>query len=77
VKLKKMHDAIQALTETTDSTNADELLETLAFILPKVPQIRETVILMRTYMDAMDDPSLLLGPVGYSLTSLEAVIGAL
>jgi hypothetical protein len=80
VKLKRMQDAIQALTESNgdlSSTAADELLDTLTRILPTVPQIRETVILLRTYVDAMDDPSILLGPIGYSLTSIEAVSGTL
>jgi hypothetical protein len=77
VKLRRIHDAIQVLSETVDSANADGLLDILTRILPAVPQIRETSLLLRSFIDAGGDPSIQIGPIGYSLTSLEAVIGVL
>jgi len=77
VKLKKIQDAVQVISESSTSANADDLLDILALILPRVPQIRETATLLRSYVDALEDPSLQYGPIGYSLTSLEAVIGVL
>ncbi len=77
MKFTKFEQALRVLSERSDSTNADDLLQSLARILPSVPLIRETVTLMRTYLDIRDDPDLLVGPVGYALTSLETVLGIL
>lgn len=77
VKLEKMVEAIDVLSQSDSSVSADELLETLSIIVPTVPLIRETVFLMRSFLDhCWTDQSLLVGPAGYALTSLEAVLGS-
>ena len=77
VKLAKLEQALRVISERSDGSNADDLLKCLARIIPSVPLIRETVILMRTYVDVRGDPEILVGPIGYALTSIETVLGTL
>jgi len=77
VKLQKMEHSLRILSERSDATNADDLLLSLARILPSVPLIRETVTLMRTYIDIRGDSTTLFGPIGYALTSIETALGTL
>ena len=77
VKLAKLEQALRVISERSDGSNADDLLQCLARIIPSVPLMRETVILMRTYVDVRGDPEILVGPIGYALTSIETVLGTL
>ena len=75
VKLQKMEHALQLISDRTDASSADDLLSSLVRIVPTVPLIHETVILMRSYIEIRGDPEMLLGPVGYALTSIETALG--
>lgn len=79
VKLAKLSESAQVSSER-DQVNqnqiaADELLEIYTRIVPTVPLLRENVVLLRSFLVHSGNRSVLLGPVGYALTSVEAVLG--
>jgi hypothetical protein len=75
LKLDKFAEALRVLSHSAAPTGADELLEQLSAIAPTVPLIHETVYLMRSFLNHSGDHSTSVGPPGYALTSLEAVLG--
>ncbi len=76
-KLRKMEHALKLLSKQSDAANADDLLLSLSRIIPTVPLLRETTILLRSYLEAREDSDALIGPVGYALTSIQTVLDTL
>ena len=80
VKLAKIAAAIRVLSEPgtilDHSISTDDLLETLARLIPSIPMLRETVTVLRHFLNHQDS-SVSVGPIGYALTTLEAVLGSL
>jgi hypothetical protein len=79
VKLKKMTECIRAISEsdtTEEPVTADALLENLARIVPTVPLLATTMVLMRAFLNYSPDRSLSIGPEGYAVTTIEAVLGS-
>lgn len=79
VKIEKISESAQIALER-DPINrkqmaADELLEIYAQVVPTVPLLRENVILLRSFLVHSGNRSALLGPTGYALTSVMAVLG--
>ena len=77
VKFRKIQNALTLISKRSDAANADDLLLSLSRIIPTVPLLRETTILLRTYLDIRQDSELLIGPVGYALTSIQTVLDTL
>ena len=74
-KLDKLAEALRVLSHSAAPSGADELLEQLSVIAPTIPLLHETVYLMRSFLNHSANHSTSVGPAGYALTSLEAVLG--
>ena len=61
---------------TQEPVTADALLEKFARIVPMVPLLAPTVLLMRAFLNYSPKRSLSIGPAGYAVRTKEAVLGS-